>query len=209
MGLFSSPYDNVCKKAIKAGDSGDLERSCDLFLEAVQMDSQKPLGFAGLGLTYQKVAGYLADDNPERKEYAEMSLRAFDEAVRLQQYPDLKAEYLWLKGVTFTLLGRVAEADAAWSQANNILPGSVEAKKAKSSWLVPRICKTCKKTFTLCDHGHPGAWATAEEERSSNKQGHGCDYFALSECPVCKRVTVEAALREAMQSVVSKKQGGP
>lgn len=181
-------------------DSENWAEAEDLFLKAIEKDPQPSSAYAYLGRVYQKMAGYYANEEDEKTKHVELSLRAFDEAIRRQTTDESRARYWWLKGISFGLVGQTAYKERAFQDADKLQPGFTEQANAKSAWMDRRTCETCGKIFTLSDHGHPGAWAAAEtlQEGKGSDETRPGDYFALSECPVCKKKTVLAILEESM-----------
>lgn len=126
MGLFGHSYNGLCKKGIEALESGDEEKASEYFMQAIRKDQNQPRAFACLGMTYQEAvnASFFRQDEPVKaKEYDELAIRAFDEAIRRETDTDLKAEEWWQRGVTLGVLDRMSERDASWNEAGKVVPG--------------------------------------------------------------------------------------
>lgn len=134
MGLFGHSYNDLCKKGREALESGDEEKASEHFLQAIRNDQSKPRAFAWLGMTYQEaVNAFLRQDEPVKaKEYGELAIRAFDEAIRRETDPALKAEEWWQRGVTLGAMDRTSERDASWNEAEKAVPGFSSKRKGNS-----------------------------------------------------------------------------
>lgn len=134
MGLFGNSYNDLCKKGIEALESGDVEKASEYFMQALRKDQNQPRAFAWLGMTYQEaVNAFFRQDEPVKaKEYGELAIKAFGEAIRRETDTDLKAEVWWQRGVTLGALDRISERDASWNEADKIIPG-FSSKRSGSS----------------------------------------------------------------------------
>jgi tetratricopeptide (TPR) repeat protein len=125
MGLFGPSYHSLCEKGIKAFHADDLEGASGLFLSAIKIDSTKPRAFGWLGMVYARASNDLVfgGDNAKQREYGELALKAFNEAIQRENDSEMKAEYLWQKGVVLGGLNRLPERDTALREADKASPG--------------------------------------------------------------------------------------
>jgi hypothetical protein len=72
-----------------------------------------------------------------------------------------------------------------------------------SEWTKLRKCEKCGKTFSLSDHGHPGARMSAEilERGEKFSGGSDCDPWAVLQCPTCAKGTKLGALADVLREV--------
>jgi tetratricopeptide (TPR) repeat protein len=120
MGFFSPSYHDICKKGIREFNAGNLEKASELFMRAMEMDSSQPRAFYWLGLTYAEAMPW---EGPERTEYAQLAIKAFDEGIPRETDAECKA-FMWQqRGLMFHRLGRQDEADASYREADNVIPG--------------------------------------------------------------------------------------
>lgn len=127
MGLFSPSYHRLCEQGILAFNAGDFETASERFLSAIQKDQQAPRAFGWLGMTYQAATN--RSDGADAAQWADLAIRAFGEAINHETDPDLKAEFLWQRGVTFGSMSRPEEQNASWKEADKIVPGFVEKRR--------------------------------------------------------------------------------
>ena len=70
-----------------------------------------------------------------------------------------------------------------------------------SEWTKERRCEQCGASFTLKDHGHPGAQAAADALEEGNQYSSEADYFAVRYCPTHHKGVVGEALADAFGQV--------
>jgi tetratricopeptide (TPR) repeat protein len=123
MGLFGSSYHGLCKKGIQALESGDVGGASELFLKAMRMDPSQPRAFGWLGYCYVGAADYFwrAGEQTNQREYLELAIKAFDEAIVRQSDAQSKADFWWQKGMCLRALGR--DDSEALQEADKQLPG--------------------------------------------------------------------------------------
>jgi tetratricopeptide (TPR) repeat protein len=138
MGLFGPSYHKLCEKGIAALEAGDLETASELFMKAMRKDPSQPRAFFWLGATYQQAASEfgLQGNQSEAEEYGELSVKAFDEAIQRETDPELKAMAWRQRGITLGGLGRTADRDASWHEADKVIPGftSKAQKELLDNW---------------------------------------------------------------------------
>jgi len=136
MGFFSPSYHGLCKKGIQALESGDVDGASELFLKAMRIDPSQPRAFGWLGYCYVAAGTHfgLSGEETSKREYLELALKAFDEAIVRESDAELKADFWWQKGACLRLLGR--EDSATLQEADKVIPGYTEKRKQQNlDWL--------------------------------------------------------------------------
>lgn len=135
---FTSVYRRFCNQAFDALKTGNADMAKVLFEQAIRWDRRRPRAFAGLGTTYLYAAGGATarGDDAAKLQYGDLSVRAFDEALRRETDPEWKAEHLWQKGVVLGLLGRMPEREPCWREADGLVPG-LTAQRSPSAEMTP------------------------------------------------------------------------
>jgi tetratricopeptide (TPR) repeat protein len=205
---FSSSYESLCVKGLRAVASGNFEAAEELLRRAARLDPMKAEAYAGLGWVYQAY-GWVIKERGDQAASASMwerSAAVFDDAASREIPPGRRAKYLFEKGVSLDLLGRAADRDAAWKAAEALREGIVREFKSRSAWLDEHKCERCGKTFCFRDHGDANAWRAAEHLRWGKKYDDDriINWISLGGCPACGQALAEDAFRKVAKELGEK-----
>ncbi len=132
MRIFGSSYHDLCKKGWDALSSGDLETANKLSLKAIKLDKTHPRAFSLLGWCYQEAGDrcWRVGNEIEYREYLDLAIKAFDDAIRRETDAELTAQFWWQKGSCLRGLGR--DDTESLREADKAVPGFCAKQKQEA-----------------------------------------------------------------------------